>query len=88
MVGVLSGLVAMPYSVYLGSKARKQPSLRSQYVRRIALLPTIPLLMILYSGYNVETIVKDLSLKYFGHLSDQDLDNFELYYQMMRNPQF
>lgn len=85
LFGIFSGMLAMPYSVYLGMKARRNPSLRSKYVKRIALLPTGPLLLVIVSGYFADKHFKYLSEKYFTQLSDQDLDNFESYYQLLKN---
>jgi hypothetical protein len=85
LTGIMSGVIAMPYSLYLGMKARKNPSLRSSYIKRMALLPTVPLLIVVVSGYYAEKNFRALSDKYFGHLSDGDLDNFETYYHMLRS---
>ena len=48
------------------------------------LFPLIPLVIVTISGVQVETHVSALSTKYFSHLSDTDLDNFETYYHLMR----
>ena len=85
MIGLTSGIIAMPYSFYLGYKARKNPTMRSSYLRKMMLLPTLPLGLILIIGAFAETNFKNLSQKYFGHLSDTDLDNFENYYHMLRS---
>lgn len=81
----MAGIFAMPYSIYLGMKARRNPSLRSKYIRRMALLPTGPLLVVAIAGYFAEKNFKELSDKYFSHLTDQDLDNFETYYHMLKS---
>lgn len=85
MLGLTSGIVAVPYSFYLGMKARRMPSMRSTYLRRMMLMPTVPLGIILITGGFAERNFKELSSKYFGHLSDTDLDNFENYYHMLRS---
>lgn len=51
MFGVTAGIMAMPYSVYLGMKARRNPSLRNSYVKKMAIIPTIPLAVLVISGY-------------------------------------
>lgn len=51
LFGVTSGIIAMPYSIYLGMKARQNPSLRSSYIKRMAFLPTAPLICVLIAGY-------------------------------------
>jgi len=70
LLGVFSGMLAMPISIYLGMKARRNPALRSKYVKRIAILPTGPLLLVIVSGYFADKHFKYLSEKYFSHLSD------------------
>jgi hypothetical protein len=61
LFGVTAGIFAIPYSVYLGMKARKNPTLRSQYIRRMAFLPTVPLLIVLVGGYYADKNFKNLS---------------------------
>ena len=85
LFGVTGGIFAMPYSLYLGMKARKNPSMRSQYLKRMLLLPTLPLFVILVAGSFAESNFNHLSQKYFSHLTDTDLDNFENYYHMLRS---
>lgn len=85
LYGVSAGILAMPYSYYLGSKARQNPSLRSSYVRRMALLPTVPLGILLVAGHYSTKNFDYLAQKYFGHLSDTDLDSFEAYYHMLKS---
>ena len=74
----------MPYSMYLGVKARRDPTLRKSYVRKMILFPLIPLVIVTIAGAQVETHLRGLNTKYFSHLSDTDLDNFETYYHLMR----
>jgi len=50
----------------------------------MAFLPTVPLLIVLVGGYYADKNFKTLSQKYFGHLSDYDLDNFETFYHMLK----
>lgn len=83
--GVFTGLIAMPYSFYLGRKARENPSMRSSYIRRMAILPTVPLVIMIVAGYYSNQNFDYLSNKYFAHLSDADLDNFETYYHMLKS---
>ena len=61
MLGLASGIFAMPYSFYLGMKARRMPSMRSTYLRRMMLLPTMPLGIILITGAFAERNFKELS---------------------------
>ena len=83
--GVILGMVAMPYSLYLGMKARRNPANRSRILRKMLILPTIPLGLILIGGAFAEKNFEQLSHKYFSQLSDSDLDNFENYYHMLRS---
>jgi hypothetical protein len=84
LFGVMSGIVGMPISLYLGMKARKNPSLRSRYIKMMALIPTGPLFVVLISGFFAEKNYRYLCDKYFAHLSDTDLDNFENYYHLLK----
>ena len=54
LFGIMTGIFAMPYSIYLGMKARKNPDLRKVYIKRMAFLPTVPLLITIVSGYFAE----------------------------------
>jgi hypothetical protein len=85
LFGVCSGVIAMPYSIYLGMKARRNPANRKLYLRRMIFIPLIPLVIVTIAGSSAEQNLQVLSKKYFGHLSDYDLDNFETYYHMMRS---
>ena len=84
LFGVTGGIIAMPYSFYLGMQARKNPSLRNTYVKRMALLPTVPLAILIVAGYYSSKNFDYLEKKYFGHLTDSDLDSFETYYHMLK----
>jgi len=61
LFGVMSGLIAMPYSVYLGTKARRNPSLRTKYIKRMALIPTVPLFVVLVSAYFADKNFRELN---------------------------
>jgi hypothetical protein len=61
LFGVTSGIFAMPYSLYLGMKARRNPSMRTQYLKRMLILPTVPLFIILTAGAFAESNFKQLS---------------------------
>ena len=76
LTGVTVGMIAMPYSLYLGMKARRNPANRSKILRQMLVLPIIPLGIILVSGGYAEKNFNELSQKYFSQLSDNDLDNF------------
>lgn len=83
--GITFGIFAMPYSLYLGMKARRNPANRSSILRKMLILPTLPLAIVLISGAFAEKNFDHLSQKYFSQLSDGDLDNFENYYHMLRS---
>jgi hypothetical protein len=85
LFSLTAGIVSIPYSIFLGMKARRNPSLRNQYIKRMALIPTIPLGVLLIAGHYSNKNFDYLGAKYFGHLSDSDLDNFETYYHMLKN---
>jgi hypothetical protein len=86
MLGAVTfGMIAMPYSIYLGIKARKNPANRSKILRQMLILPILPLGVILIAGGFAEKNFAQLSQKYFSQLSDSDLDNFENYYHMLRS---
>jgi hypothetical protein len=54
LFGVCSGLVVMPYSMYLGFKARKNPIHRKQYLRKMIFFPLIPLAIVSIAGSAAE----------------------------------
>lgn len=82
---VTFGMVAMPYSIYLGIKARRNPANRTKILRKMLVLPILPLGVIFIAGAYAEKNFEMLSHKYFSQLSDSDLDNFENYYHMLRS---
>lgn len=61
LTGIITGVIAMPYSIYLGTKARSNPSLRSSYIKRMAFLATIPLVIVVVSGYYAEQHFRTLN---------------------------
>jgi hypothetical protein len=81
---VAAGFMALPYSMYLGFQARAHPTKRMYYLKRMFWLPTLGVTAALGSGYFMEKHIEKLSDKYFSHLSDADLDNFEEYYNMKK----
>ena len=70
MGGALYSLIALPYAVLLGVKSRRMPQYRAYYLRRMILVPTIPLIIMTGAGYMAQEHVKTLSRKYFDQLSD------------------
>jgi hypothetical protein len=54
LASVLFGMVAMPYSIYLGIKARKNPAHRSKILRKMLVLPILPLGVIFIAGAYAE----------------------------------
>jgi hypothetical protein len=50
----------------------------------LILFPLIPPVIVTISGAQAEAQIRALSTKYFSHLSETDLDNFETYYHLMR----
>ncbi|CDW83138.1 UNKNOWN [Stylonychia lemnae] len=83
--GMLMGLISLPFSIYLSSQARRYPARRREFLTRILLLPFIPLTIMAYYGRQQRRLLEQFSDKYFKHLNDQDLDNFETYYHMKKN---
>jgi len=81
----MMGIGTIPYSFYLAYKARKNPSLRSLNLRRMVIMPVFPLAVVMFNGMRAERQMSEISQKYFGHLSDNDLDNFEMYYLMKKS---
>eukprot|EP00347_Sterkiella_histriomuscorum_P003476 403364152 len=84
---LMMGLASIPYSVFLTIQARRHPSRRREYIRRIFVLPFLPAALIYYHGNKQRKQLMEFQQKYFSHLSDQDLDNFESYYVMRMNQQ-
>jgi membrane protein DedA with SNARE-associated domain len=82
--GFFSGLVTFPYSIYLGTKVKKNPNLRSMLIKKMLGLPVIPAILIGASAYKTERSLKILSNKYFEHLTDHELDNFDYFYRLYK----
>jgi hypothetical protein len=82
--GMFAGVFTLPITVMLFVRARRNPTRKLQYARTMILMPIMPLGIVLYAGYKAEKNFTTLSDKYFGHLTDTDLDNFEIYYQMAK----
>jgi len=59
--GITSGLFVIPYSIFLGIKARRNPSQRKQYLRRMIFLPLVPLVLVTFAGGAAENNLKTLS---------------------------
>ncbi len=84
LFGVVTSLTAIPLSILLGMRARKNPSDRKRYLRTMGLATIVPITMVAVGGYFGEKNYRFLIQKYFGGLSDRDLDNFETYYHMLK----
>ena len=83
-IALFCSVLTMPYSVMLAMRARKNPAMKNYYLRRLIMLPIVPFASLLVSGFIAENHLKYLSDKYFAHLNDNDLDNFEVYYQLRK----
>lgn len=84
LFGIMANVIGLPISLYIGIKARKNPILRKKYLRNMAFIPTIPLMIVVVTGYYATKNYNFLIDKYFGQLGDTDLDNFENYYNMYK----
>ena len=84
LFGVVTSITAVPISLLMGMRARKNPSHRRTYLRTMGLATIVPITLVAIGGYYGEKNYRFLIQKYFGTLSDRDLDNFENYYHMLK----
>ncbi len=55
LIGASSALITIPYSVYLGMKARRHPTERKNYLRKMIFVPLIPLALVAIAGTAAES---------------------------------
>ena len=84
LFGVITSITAVPLSLIMGMKARRNPSQRRRYLRTMVFATILPVSLVAVGGYYGERNYRFLINKYFGQLSDSDLDNFETYYHLLK----
>lgn len=83
--GVVGTIISIPYSIYLTSRMKKNPAQRFSYLFRLLTFASLPVFVLIYAGLRANAALSIISSKYFNHLTDYELDNFENYYQMIKS---
>ena len=77
-------LLATPFTSYrLIKKAREKPLFKNQYYFQMFLMNLIAFVGVSYTGKKVRDFAVECANKYVGHLSDEELMNFDNLFQQL-----